>query len=346
MDKIKISFCMPTRNRAGFIGQALESIISQADDSIEIVIVDGASHDNTLVVVQGYQKKFKNLVYCRQEENGGVDRDMAKAIALAHGQYCWLFSDDDALKPKAVERMLREIESGHEIYLCNVTACNLELLPFRDRFWLSAKINDKVFNLHEKKEFTEYCDKANSIGALFSFWSSIILSRKVWNKSGYNYDFDGTAYASASVILSSIRRKCRLKYIKSPLVLWRNDNKSFQDDEGLAKRFLLDFDGYSRLADKYLSDNRKAQEAFLKVMKREHPWYTIVHAASVIDNLELWKQFKTKLLKFGYNRKMAMVCYCLGRPKKLVALAVNVKRKIVKNPWIHKAKRLFSKRSI
>jgi len=346
LDKIKISICMPTRNRANFIGTAIESIISQADDSIEIVVVDGASCDNTQEVVFGYRKKFRNLVYCRQDENGGVDRDMAKAIALARGEYCWLFSDDDALKPGSIERMLKEIDSGYEIYLCNVTACNLDMKPIRDRFWLSAKVNDRVFNLHKKDELIEYCERASSIGALFSFWSSVILSRREWNKAGYSHDFEGTAYASAAVLLSFIRHKCRLKYIKSPLVLWRNDNVSFQDDGGLVDRFLLDFNGYLRLADKYLSDDLKVKKVFLKVMTREHPWYTIIHAASFIGSPELWREFSAKLLKFGYSRRMAQACYSLGRPKKLVTIAVNLKRKIVKSPRVHKIKKVFLKRSI
>ncbi|MFH1440794.1 MAG: glycosyltransferase [Candidatus Omnitrophota bacterium] len=337
MDKIKISICMPTRNRAGFIGQALESIISQAGDSVEIVIVDGDSQDNTQEVVRGYQNKFKNLVYCRQEKNGGVDRDMAKAIELAHGQYCWLFSDDDALKPGAIKRILKEIESGYEIYLCNVTACDLDMKPVRDRFWLSAKVNDRVFNLHEKDDFIEYCDKANSIGALFSFWSSVILNRQEWNKSGYNHDFDGTAYASASVLLSFIKSKCRLKYIKSPLVLWRNDNKSFQDDGGLVDRFLLDFNGYSQLADKYLSDDRKSKDAFLKVMSREHPWYTIIHAASHIDSGELWAEFNAKLLKFKYNPRMVKAWHLLSRFKRIVTIGVKIKRAIIKKQCLNEA---------
>ena len=33
---------MPTRNRADLIGEALESVVSQADDRVEIVIIDGA----------------------------------------------------------------------------------------------------------------------------------------------------------------------------------------------------------------------------------------------------------------------------------------------------------------
>lgn len=340
MDKIKISICMPTRNRANFIGTAIESIISQADDSVEIVIVDGASYDNTQEVVLGYRKKFRNLVYCRQEENGGVDRDMAKAIAATRGEYCWLFSDDDALKPGSIKRMLKEIGSGYEIYLCNVTACNLDMKPIRNRFWLSAKVNDRVFNLHERNEFIEYCEMSNSIGALFSFWSSVILSRRKWNEAGYNHDFEGTAYASASVLLSFIRRKCRLKYVKSPLVLWRNDNESFQDEGGLVRRFFLDFNGYLQLADKYLSDDCKVRQAFLKVMTREHPWYTIINAASFINSSQLWREFRDKLLKFGYSPIMAEVCYALSRHKKIVSAAVRIKRGIVKSRWMHRAVRL------
>ena len=78
-NKIQLSFCITTRNRADFIGEALDSIISQAGDNVEIVVVDGASTDNTTEVVGQYQKKFNNIVYRRLEKNGGgVDRENRK----------------------------------------------------------------------------------------------------------------------------------------------------------------------------------------------------------------------------------------------------------------------------
>ena len=40
-----LSFCIPTYNFADFLPQTLESIVSQADDRVQIVIVDGASTD-------------------------------------------------------------------------------------------------------------------------------------------------------------------------------------------------------------------------------------------------------------------------------------------------------------
>ena len=333
---IKLSVCIPTHNRARFIGESLKSVISQANDNVEIVVVDGASTDNTAEVVESYQRKFKNLIYYRGKENGGVNRDMAKTIELSRGEYCWMLSDDDSLKPGAMKRILDEIESGYEIYLCNVTACSLYMQPIRERLWLSSEVKDNVFNLHEKKELIKYCDKSNSIGALFSYMSSIVLRREEWIKVGYDYDFDQTAYALASTLFSFIRRRCRLKYIKSSLVLWRNNDKSFQDEGGLVKRFLLDFDGYLQLANKYLSDDRSVRESFLRVMQREHPWYTIIHVTSFIDNPKLWSQFRAQLLKFGYSQRMVEICYLLGRQKNLVSMGVKIKRKIVKNCRIQK----------
>lgn len=335
---IKLSICIPTYNRARFIRETLENVISQANDNIEIVIVDGASTDNTTEVVQSFYRKFSNIVYYRGETNMGVDRDMAKTIELSRGDYCWMLSDDDLLKPGAINRILKEIESGYEIYLCNVTACNLFMKPFKEVFWLSRKVKDSVFHLHDKNELIKYCNMANSIAALFSYMSSIILRREEWNKTGYIYEFDGSAYALASSLFSFINRRCRLKYIRDSLVLWRNFNVSFQDEGGLVKRFLLDFDGYLRLADKFFTDDRNVRHSFLKVMTREHPWYTIIHVTSFIDSTELWRQFRGKLVAFGYNPRMVKFCYALGRYKNLVSLGVKIKRKIVRsvffNRWI------------
>jgi abequosyltransferase len=339
--EIKLSICIPTYNRARFIGETLESIISQASDNIEIVIVDGASTDSTAQVVSKYQGKFKNLFYFCSEKNMGVDRDMAKTIEFARGQYCWMLSDDDLLKPGAIKRILKEIESGYEIYLCNITACSLKMFPYREMFWLSAKIKDRVFNLADPEEFKFYCGNANSIGALFSYMSSIVLRRIEWKIAGFDQEFQATAYALASSLISFTKRKCRLKYLNDSLVLWRGDNESFQNPGGLVKRFLLDFDGYLKLADKYFKQDKDLRKSFLRVMTREHPWYTVVHAVSLIDNQQLWLEFRSRLIVFGYSPVMVELCRFFSRNKGLVVMAVKLKRKLVRSGiylWLNKRK--------
>ncbi len=54
MTKHLLSICIATYNRAEYIGETLESIIPQVTDEVEIVIVDGASTDNTSSVVKHY----------------------------------------------------------------------------------------------------------------------------------------------------------------------------------------------------------------------------------------------------------------------------------------------------
>ena len=330
-DSIKLSICIPTLNRARFLAETLENVISQANENIEIVIVDGASTDNTADVVQKFKQKFRHIHYHRGDKNYGVNRDMARTIELAQGEYCWLLSDDDLLKPGAIDRMLEEIKSECEIYLCNITACNLFMKPYKDVFWLSMQVDDCIFQLHSKNEFIQYCNKANSIGALFSYMSSLVICREAWNKTGFHYDFDDTAYALASSLFTFIKGRCRLKYIRSPLVLWRSDNESFQNEGGLVKRYLLDFDGYSKLADKYLSDDQDMRNSFLSVMRREHPWYTIIHVASFINDAHSWAEFKDKILLFRYNHKMLELYYLLGRCKPLIEAAVRIKRRLVRS---------------
>lgn len=330
-NNIIISICITTRNRSDFIGETLESVISQANNNVEIVIVDGASTDNTAEIIQRFKQKFGTIVYYRGEKNYGVDRDMATCIETARGTYCWLLSDDDWLAPGAIARVLKEIESGCEIYLCNATRCSVSMEPMKENFWLSRGVNDKVFHLHDKKDFIKYCNQASSIGALFSFWSTTIFRREEWLKTGLIDEFDGSCYAMASTLLSFIKRQCRLKYIRDSLVLWRINDTTFSLEGGLVKRFLLDFDGYLKLADKYLKDDSDMKRSFLKVMTREHRWYTIIHVTSYIDSPTQWQEFRSKMLQFGFNQRIVAACYALGRLKMFVSLSVKIKRKVAKN---------------
>src|SRR2546425_4758238 len=111
---VTLSFCIPTYNRAAFIGGALESIIREAagvTDEIEIVIVDGASTDRTERIVREFQPLFPGIRYWRRETNAGVDADILKAVELARGEYCWLMSDDDRIEPGALRHLLTQLES-------------------------------------------------------------------------------------------------------------------------------------------------------------------------------------------------------------------------------------------
>src|SRR5438552_11709446 len=115
----KISFCIATRNRADLLQETLKSILSQATADIEIVIMDGASSDNTEQVIPKYQQSLAHVRYIRKNENGGSDRDYCAAADCALGDYCWFMSDDDVIKDGAIKTVLRHIERGYDLIIVN-----------------------------------------------------------------------------------------------------------------------------------------------------------------------------------------------------------------------------------
>jgi abequosyltransferase len=330
---IKLSVCIPTYNRAAFIGKKLESILSQAPGSVEVVVVDGASTDNTSEIVASFQKRFTNLIYHRGITNMGVDRDMATAVELARGQYCWLMSSDDLVKPGAISRMLDEIESDADIYFCDVTLCNSDMQPIRETSYMYPHRIANHFDITDRAQFIAYLNFATSNNALFCYMSCIVFRRESWVKVGYNDRFSGTGYAHVFTLFSFIRTQCLIKYIPSALVLNRPGNDSFSD-QGLEKRYMLDFDGYLLLANELFNDDPQLRRIFLRVMTREHPWYRLLKLRSAIRSTKRWKELSAKLTEFGYSSRTLAFCGLVGRFPFIVNTALYVKRKFSGAPFV------------
>ena len=109
---ITLSICIPTYNRARFLAQAIESVLSQATEHTELVVSDNGSTDETHDLVRQYQKQFPRITYFRHAETVGRDQNYLQAVEAAHGEYCWLLGDDDVLEENAVERLLTHLCRG------------------------------------------------------------------------------------------------------------------------------------------------------------------------------------------------------------------------------------------
>jgi glycosyltransferase involved in cell wall biosynthesis len=115
----RLSICIATLNRAQYLKETLDSILDQASEEVEVVIVDGASSDATEDIVHGLQQRFSRLRYLRHEKAMGVDRDFDAAVQHANGEYCWLLCDDDVLKPGAVAMVLSGTRGQHSLLVAN-----------------------------------------------------------------------------------------------------------------------------------------------------------------------------------------------------------------------------------
>jgi abequosyltransferase len=168
-----LSVCIATMNRADVIGETLESIVSQAPEGVELVVLDGASSDNTTEVVQRFQQRFPALRYIREPINGGVDKDYDRAVQAATGEYCWLMSDDDLLAPDAVRTVLAAIGRAYDLIIVNAE------VRTRD---MTEVIESRRLVFDRDREYgPEQFDSFFKDAALYmSFIGCVVIRRSVW----------------------------------------------------------------------------------------------------------------------------------------------------------------------
>lgn len=93
-----VSVLMPTYNRAWLLKQSLESVLAQTWSDFEVVISDNASSDDTERLVKSYRDE--RIVYWRNQENIGWQRNMWQVLSLAKGDLMGFLPDDDLMMPE------------------------------------------------------------------------------------------------------------------------------------------------------------------------------------------------------------------------------------------------------
>ena len=102
---MKISICIPTYNRAGYLVNCLQSIVtnkSRTKIDFEVCVSDNCSTDETEGVVRRAQSSIP-IKYQKNATNCGVVRNFLNVVEMAAGEFVWLIGDDDLLLPHALE---------------------------------------------------------------------------------------------------------------------------------------------------------------------------------------------------------------------------------------------------
>jgi len=243
---MKLSICMPTYNFGAYIAETLESIVPQLEPGVEIVILDGGSSDETPRVVEPFTRLHARVTYVRQATRGGIDRDMARSVELARGEYCWLFSSDDVMKPGALSRVLGEIESGLDVYVCGLTLCDKRMQVIGEHPVSRAR-RGEVFQLGSEYDRRRYFALADTTTAFFSFMGSLAFRRRRWQEHSLEQAYVGSCWAHVVRFMRMLPDGLALKYVGDSLQYKRGDNDSFME-KGLLHRYAIAIEGYHRIA--------------------------------------------------------------------------------------------------
>ena len=108
-DLPKISIITPTRNHARYLKRGLDKILESDYPNLEIIVMDGASTDDTVSLLKAYGNRITKWV---SERDGGEYSALNKGIMLSTGDYIMHFTDDDVIIPSSL-RPIGEFVAGN-----------------------------------------------------------------------------------------------------------------------------------------------------------------------------------------------------------------------------------------
>lgn len=111
------SIITPNYNGGKFLEQTLRSVISQADDGVELeyIIVDGGSTDNSHEIIEKYSQQLARIII---ESDSGPANAINKGLAAANGEVLAWLNADDFYYPGALERVRQALQCRPEAALC------------------------------------------------------------------------------------------------------------------------------------------------------------------------------------------------------------------------------------
>ncbi len=108
----KVSVVIPTYNYAGYIPQAIESVLAQNFGDFELLIIDDHSSDETVEVVSKFAGKDTRISFRVNPQNIGMVENWNLCLREAKGEYIkYLFADDLLYSPDAIGQMVAALDA-------------------------------------------------------------------------------------------------------------------------------------------------------------------------------------------------------------------------------------------
>lgn len=111
---IKVSAIIPTYNSALYLASAVDSVLAQTLQEIEVVVIDDGSADETESLMRGYGSRVR---YFRQR-NGGVAVARNRGIRESRGRYVAFLDADDVWVPHKLETQLAALGKNPDHRAC------------------------------------------------------------------------------------------------------------------------------------------------------------------------------------------------------------------------------------
>lgn len=226
MNRPLLSIGIPTYNRSHYLEECLESIKIQLSrnstlsESVEVVISDNCSTDETAKIAEKYRNQFKNFKYFVSKSNVGGDQNIFTVVQKSTGKYCWHVGDDDLVVNGAIEFICNSIKDDEYDVVCVEAEPKIVNIDYKIE---KEFLRDS--SVVEVNDFNEFYFNGYCKGII----STMLFNRDVWMKSVDSTNFLKYClyYETILKVLASTKKK--MLYLKQPAVITGQDCRWIED---------------------------------------------------------------------------------------------------------------------
>jgi glycosyltransferase involved in cell wall biosynthesis len=109
-----VSVVLPVYNRAAYVGEAIESVLSQTCPPAELIVIDDGSTDESLEIVASFARPCLRVV---RQANAGIGAARNRGLALATGELIGFIDSDDLWERGKLERQVRAMADYSQVQL-------------------------------------------------------------------------------------------------------------------------------------------------------------------------------------------------------------------------------------
>ncbi|MEP6941988.1 MAG: glycoside hydrolase family 99-like domain-containing protein [Betaproteobacteria bacterium] len=113
----RVSVVMPAYNHERYVIPALDSVVTQSHDNLEVIVVDDGSTDSTGALLDEYAVRCKSRrITVVHQQNAGAHEALNHGLSLAAGEYLALINSDDLYAAHRLELMLAEMKADEAAF--------------------------------------------------------------------------------------------------------------------------------------------------------------------------------------------------------------------------------------
>ncbi|MBK5214572.1 MAG: glycosyltransferase family 2 protein [Flavobacteriaceae bacterium] len=301
MSRPFVSVIIPNYNHKPYLQQRLDTVFGQTYQDFEVILLDDASTDGSLYILELYKDhpKISHLIV-NKENSGRPFKQWKKGIELATGEYIWIAESDDYCKHNFLESILHQM--SEETGVCYAQTIDVDETgrPLLNRIEYTKEFNPNIWKSDFELSGLEFIEKYLLIKNVVPNASAVIFKRSLVDNTLFTNKLLQMKMCGDWLFWVKLCEKKNIAFVAEPLNYFRNHSAiSRKHNTAKKKKTRLLEEGEIRYyAFRKLNLNNKSKdEGLLKKWFKLHPFKAIFSKSFYTIRQPLNSKFSL-LLKF------------------------------------------------